>query len=367
MVKLNNIQIEEIKKLINKSVKVSDIAKQYNVSTTAIYNIKKNISEEIKEEPNESKSDSNSENNSNSETSESSDSNNSNQSIKKKDKPKINKEDSESSENNESNNSNSENSETSESNESDKQNIKINNNNSMLEFINNDDEDKQPDIIIDDITVKKSNREKINNIMEKMNLNNNNKLDQSIQSIQSIKPIINSKLMVSDEYKQKRSLILSIRSYLDLFFESKEGLRILLNMKDKKDLVLFNSKQYDYSVIELQKLKDNILFEINLKQNSNMIIELSKNQCMGYEKIMCSVGINIESFTDSLYRDPLFIDNLKQISCEYDFSDILSPEKSIILAIVKQTFLLYKLNKIKMTLSKDNNDIDKNLSELNKL
>ena len=71
--------------------------------------------------------------------------------------------------------------------------------------------------------------------------------------------------------------ILSIRSYLDLFFESKEGLRILLNMKDKKDLVLFNSKLYDYSVIELQKLKDNILFEINLKQNSNMIIELSKN------------------------------------------------------------------------------------------
>ena len=42
MVKLNNTQIEEIKKLINKSVKVSDIAKQYNVSTTAIYNIKKN-------------------------------------------------------------------------------------------------------------------------------------------------------------------------------------------------------------------------------------------------------------------------------------------------------------------------------------
>ena len=372
MVKLNNIQIEEIKKLINKSVKVSDIAKQYNVSTTAIYNIKKNIPEEIKEEPNESKSDSNSENNSNSETSESSDSNNnSNQSIKKKPVSKINKEDSESSENNESNNSyskNSENSETSESNESDKQNIKINNNNSMLEFINNDDEDKQPDIIIDDITVKKSNREKINNIMEKMNLNNNNnKLDQSIQSIQSIKPIINSKLMVSDEYKQKRSLILSIRSYLDLFFETKEGLRILLNMNDKKDLVLFNSKQYDYSVIELQKLKDNILFEINLKQNSNMIIELSKNQCMGYEKIMCSVGINIESFKDSLYRDPLFIDNLKQISCEYDFSDILSPEKSIILAIVKQTFLLYKLNKIKMTLSKENNDINNNLSELNKL
>jgi hypothetical protein len=146
--------------------------------------------------------------------------------------------------NSNSNSENSENSETSESNESDKQNIKINNNNSMLEFINNDDEDKQPDIIIDDITVKKSNREKINNIMEKMNLNNNNnnKLDQSIQSIQSIKPIINSKLMVSDEYKQKRSLILSIRSYLDLFFESKEGLRILLNMKDKKDLVLFNSK-----------------------------------------------------------------------------------------------------------------------------
>ena len=355
MAKLNNEEIQDIKKLIKDNVKISDISKKYNVSTTAIYNIKKNINEEIKEESNESESISESI----SENSETSDSNNSKQSVKKnKSKSEI---------------TNSETTESETESTNSKQSIKINKgNNSMLEFINNDDdENNEPDIVVDinNIPPKRTNKEKINDIINKMNTRKEQNSDlhnQSIQSIQSIKPIINNKLMVSDEYKQKRSLIQSIRSYQDLFFESKEGLRILINMKDKKDLVLFNSKQYDYSVIEQQKLKDNILFEINLKQNSNMIIEQSKSLCIGYEKLMCSVGINIESFTDSLYRDPLFIDNLKLQSCEYDFSDILSPEKSIILAILKQTFFMYKLNKIKATLSKENNnDINNNLNDLN--
>ena len=82
MVKLNNEEIQDIKKLIKNNVKISDISKKYNVSTTAIYNIKKNINEEIKEESNESESISETISE-NSETSETSDSNNSKQSVKK--------------------------------------------------------------------------------------------------------------------------------------------------------------------------------------------------------------------------------------------------------------------------------------------
>ena len=82
-----------------------------------------------------------------------------------------------------------------------------------------------------------------------------------------------------------------------------------------------------------------------------MINGLVGSMCLGYEKLLCSAGFDIENFKDSLFRDKMFTDNLKLLSCKLNFSDYLSPEKSMLLAIFKQTFLLYKINKFKKGIS----------------
>ena len=153
-----------------------------------------------------------------------------------------------------------------------------------------------------------------------------------------------------------------------MFYDTKPGIKILISVHKKEDLPLFNSKLFDYTIDELQKLKSNIQFEINIIENSNMVFELAKSLCFGYEKTLCSLGFDINSFTDSLFHDKMFVDNLKLLSCEVNFSDYLSPQKAILLAILKQTFLINKINKIKKNL--DNSDcktINQNLTELNNL
>ncbi len=187
-------------------------------------------------------------------------------------------------------------------------------------------------------------------------------------SKKSIKPILPKKLMVSEDYKNKRSLILTIRSYLEMFYDSKDGIRILIGVKNKNDLPLFNSRLYEYSVDELEKLKSNIQFEINVNENSNMIIELCKTISHGYEKTLCSIGFDISDFTNSLFNDKMFIDNLKLLSCEFNFSDYISPTKAILFAIVKQTILINKINQIKHTLTtNDSININNNLNNLNNI
>ena len=374
MARLQTNDIIEITKLIKDGKKISEIAKQFNVSTTSIYAIKNkpersNI-EPIQEVKEENKSSHNSSQSSKSTKS------------KKSKKSKVNSESSESSESisiNSKESTKKSTSETESESESETEtesdstvdNRKIINiqkdNNSVVNFIDNDDNNN--DSSSEDDYKNLTNKQKVNKLLQ------NTSFTSSMRSVPATKkpetfqnnlPQISKNLMVSQEYQKKRSLILVIRSYIEMFYDSKPGIKILINVHNKDNLPIFNAKLFDLTVDELEKLKSNIQFEINVNENSSMVFEFAKSICYGYEKFLTSLGYDITSFTDSLFKDKMFTDNLKLLSCEFNFSEYLSPSRAMILAVLKQTFIIHKINQIKSEIVK--NDpiiINDNLSKLN--
>ena len=357
MARINEEKIFKIKELIKQNKKVADISKELQVSLNAIYKIKKEL--EIKPEIKQ---------NNILETSieESEEKTNSDSSKESSEESEDSKETSKES---------SEESEITEESINNNRIINIKKDNVLLKFVDNKHINKP---INKDTTSESSEISETTESIKSSKFKNKNMRDELKEILKDDEyeykqkpvnnhiPVISKNLMVSDEYQKKRQLILTLRSYLELFFETKPGIRILIGIQNKNDLPIFNSKLFDYSVDELEKLKSNILFEINVNENSTMIIDFSKQICHGYEKTLCSIGYDIESFTDSLYNDKMFIDNLKLLSCEINFSEYLSPTKAILFAIIKQTFIVHKINQIKKSIShNDKNNINDKISQIN--
>jgi len=154
-----------------------------------------------------------------------------------------------------------------------------------------------------------------------------------------------------DEMKEKRSLIIIIRQYIGTF--KKELSELNINEK-----LLFN-----YDIMKLKILLENIRIELNLKKNSTLFIDTAKNILVGYEKVLCYSGIDIKGVSEELLNNPDFIYDLQMISCEIDISRYINPKTSAFMKVVQSSYYKYEQNNI---INKFNEKIN-NDDVLNKL
>lgn len=137
-----------------------------------------------------------------------------------------------------------------------------------------------------------------------------------------------------DEMKEKRWLIIIIRQYIKTF------------KKELSDLNINEKQLFNYDIMKLKVLLENIRIELNLKKNSTLFIETSKNLLVGYEKVMCYSGIDIKGVWDELINNPDFIYDLQMISCEIDISRYINPKWSAFLKVLQSSYYKYEQNKI---------------------
>lgn len=159
-----------------------------------------------------------------------------------------------------------------------------------------------------------------------------------------------------DEMKEKRSLIIIIRQYIGTF--KKELSELNINEK-----LLFN-----YDIMKLKILLENIRIELNLKKNSTLFIDTAKNILVGYEKVLCYSGIDIKGVSEELLNNPDFIYDLQMISCEIDISRYINPKTSAFMKVVQSSYYKYEQNNIinKFNEKINNDDVLNKLKNLTK-
>ena len=163
-----------------------------------------------------------------------------------------------------------------------------------------------------------------------------------------------------DDLKQKRSLIIIIRQYINTF--EKQLINIYLNKNT------FEKKLFTLSTEQLQIIIENIRIELNLGRNKDMFTTIVSNGLRGAEMVGKYSGYDVTGLENDLMHDPEFIMDLQIISCEIDLSKFVSPQKSAILKVIKKAYEKNTENKVKNTMTNvlnDKNKLDKILN-LNK-
>ena len=68
---------------------------------------------------------------------------------------------------------------------------------------------------------------------------------------------------------------------------------------------------------------------MNLNRNKDIFYNVVNTGLIGFEKIACYTGYDINGLTDDLMKDPDFQYDLKMISCEIDLSKYINPKSSL--------------------------------------
>lgn len=88
-------------------------------------------------------------------------------------------------------------------------------------------------------------------------------------------------------------------------------------------------------------------------------MDCAKNAIIGYEKVMCYSGINLEGLSEDILKNEDFIYDLKCISAEIDMSKYVNCKTSAFLKLVQNSYYTYEKNKIIKNLDEklNNNDV----------
>lgn len=227
-----------------------------------------------------------------------------------------------------------------------KSNVDINiKNNSLINDLNNNSE------IDDDIPNNKNNNNQQTKFIfeevppiNKPNKNLNNNTNDIINDV-----INNTQGSDLDNIKEKRSYIIIIRQYINLF---ENELKTLYGNKEK-----FNQKLFKLKLDELKLLLENIRIHLNISKNSNLFMDCAKNALIGYEKVLCYSGIDINGFSDEILKNEEFIYDLKCISAEIDMTKYINNKTWAFLKVFQNSYLSYEKNKIIKNIDqKFNND-----------
>ena len=154
-----------------------------------------------------------------------------------------------------------------------------------------------------------------------------------------------------NDIKEKRSYIIIIRQYINIF---EKELKNIYNNKDK-----FINKLFTLKLDELKILLENIRIHLNISKNSTLFMDCAKNAIIGYEKVMCYSGINLEGLSEDILKNEDFIYDLKCISAEIDMSKYVNCKTSAFLKLVQNSYYTYEKNKIIKNLDEklNNNDV----------
>ena len=91
---------------------------------------------------------------------------------------------------------------------------------------------------------------------------------------------------------------------------------------------------------------ENIRVELNLKKNSEIFLNTAKTAIIGYEKLLCYSGIDINGVSNELLNDPNFLYDLQIISCEIDVSRYINPKSAAFINVLQKSYGKYEENKI---------------------
>ena len=320
---------QELEKLYNENVNYKEIIEKLKISKAQYYRIIKDIKE--KSIINKSINKSINENLNTSSNSSSSSENTSSNSSKSETETETETENETENENiNENDNEND--NETEENNNNfDKEMFKKELNNISIIDINNDQKilktNNDNDITIP-LNKKIVQREKtcraalscprvVNKIIQKeSNINNISNINNKSNIIETIK---NCNTGPIEEIKEKRSLIIIIRQYINVF--TKELINIYLNKS------IFEKRLFTLTVDQLKLILENIRIELNLNRNKNMFINVATNGLRASEQICKFSGYDVTGLTDELLNDPDFIMDLQIITVKLMYQNILTQKQ----------------------------------------
>ena len=191
---------------------------------------------------------------------------------------------------------------------------------------------------LSNISFNKNNNKKTNN--------QNNKSD----IMDTIKQVNNADSI--DELKEKRTIIIMIRSYI-LTFE-KQLQNIYGNNKSQFEKQLF--------LLDINKLKiilENIRVQMNLSRNKEIFDNSVSIGLKGIETISTYCNFNVKGLTEELMNDPQFQLDLKIISCETDLTKYINPRSSAFLKVVKTMYQINSKNELEDKIKNVINDPNK--------
>jgi hypothetical protein len=139
-----------------------------------------------------------------------------------------------------------------------------------------------------------------------------------------------------DDIKKKRSVIIIIRQYVNAF---EHELSAVIGGNTKQFIGKLITKTFE----ELEVIRNNILFELNLRSNETKFYEGAEFVFKTIEKLASTIGYNFEGAYSELLQDPEFMLDLKLLSCECDISKYISPRSSIFIKLLKKYYMRYHI------------------------
>ena len=191
--------------------------------------------------------------------------------------------------------------------------------------------------VLSNISFAKNKKNTVSNIIDKSNI------------IDTIKNVNSGGTL--DELKEKRSLIIIIRQYINTF--EKE----LINIYGRKND--FEKKLFTQSIDQLKIILENIRIQMNLNRNKDMFINGVSIGLKGLETISNYSGYDVTGLEYELMNDPNFLLDLQIIQAEVDISKYINPKVSALLKVVKKMYQKNKENEIKKQMDNVINDKEK--------
>jgi len=144
-----------------------------------------------------------------------------------------------------------------------------------------------------------------------------------------------------EELKKKRSNIVIIRQYLNMFDDKLER----IYGKDKNQFI---KKLFNLTNEQLYIIIENIRVELSISRNYNIFNNVIETSAITFENILLKI-FNIDvvgTFEDLKKNDPELAIELSIIACEYDITKYIDPKKMVFIKLLKTYYMKYKENKI---------------------
>lgn len=201
----------------------------------------------------------------------------------------------------------------------------------------------QDNSLIDNLNVEKAQSEQIEYEVPKITIEERPKQIQfeeykPAKSEKNYSFIRNIDASNVDELKEKRSCIIIIRQYINVF---PNQLKFLYGNDKKK----FEKSLFTLQLDKLKIILENIRVELNLFRNKTIFMDTAKSLLIGYEKIACYSGFNIENISNELLADPDFVMDLQIISAEIDISKYVNAKTSVLMKVLYKSYEKFELNK----------------------
>ena len=121
---------------------------------------------------------------------------------------------------------------------------------------------------------------------------------------------------------------------------------------------------HNYTLDDLKIIKQNIIYELSVKNNYKKFLSLLDQGLSVYETVLVSLNVDITGFADDLRKNEDAQIALKMISCEVDLSKYIDPKKTILYYIITGSIKKFQENKnkklIEQKVNNSNNIIQDN-------